>query len=595
MQKPNSNATAADATDVPTTPAGTDPSNLDSVYENLVHGVGHEHVTEENVGELIRRAEAGHHPVLPALPALPPLDPTAPGLPRRALLLSPLGLLAAGCTPTAPELQGGWVGTHPERGHRLRGELPQADGPLKKTGVLIVGAGIAGLACARELAKRGIDDFALLDLEDQAGGNSRGHQLAGSPCPLGAHYLPLPGAEAREVNELLHDLGLAREQFGRTVWDEKQLCHSPQERLFIDGEWHDGLLPPPDGAASLAQYRRFSQLITQAQRDLRFAMPTHRARWTPDHAALDAQTFATWLDANALTDTRLRWYLDYCCRDDYGAGADTVSAWAGIHYFASRHGFHAPGDEAGEREPVLTWPEGNGWLSAQLAAPLRDRIHLGRTVLRVTEQRQGVELLAWNEATQAPERWTARAVVMATPLFIAARLLATPPDALRTLKQSHAPWLTANLSLREPLLQRPGAPPSWDNVRYGTTALGYVDARHQSLDPTPRPPLLTAYLALPAASRGELLAKPWQHWAQVVSAELTTTHPDLPAKLDRIDLCRFGHAMSIPTPGLRGSGELAALNDAQGRVVFAHSDLAGYSVFEEAYTAGVTAAARLSL
>lgn len=509
-----------------------------------------------------------------------------------------LGLLASGCTPDSsdtPTLQGGWVGTHPERGHRLRGELPAADGPLKKTGVLIVGTGIAGLACARELSKRGIDDIALLDLEDQAGGNSRGHSVAGLPCPLGAHYLPLPGSEAREVTELLHELGLAREQFGRTVWDERHLCHSPQERLFIDGEWRDGLLPPPSGAAALAQYRHFGALVSQAQRELGFAIPSHRARWAPGHAALDALTFAAWLDANALTDARLRWYLDYCCRDDFGAGAATVSAWAGIHYFASRHGFHAPGDETGEREPVLTWPEGNGWLSAHLAAPLRDRIHLGRTVLRVTEQRNGVELLAWNEAAGAPERWTSRAVVMATPLFVSARLLASPPDALRTLKQEHAPWLTANLLLREPLLQRPGAPLSWDNVRYGSTALGYVDARHQALDPTPRAPLLTAYLALPASSRGELLAKPWQHWAQVVTADLTEIHPDLPAKLERIDLCRFGHAMSIPTPGLRGSTELAALNAQRGRVVFAHSDLAGYSVFEEAYTAGFEAAGRLSL
>ncbi|HEV6968522.1 MAG TPA: FAD-dependent oxidoreductase, partial [Roseateles sp.] len=512
---------------------------------------------------------------------------------RRTLLL---GLLASGCSPDAPAWQGGWVGTHPERAHRLRaGELPAAGGPLRRAGVIVVGSGIAGLACARQLARRGVDDIALLDLEDQAGGNSRGHELGGVACPLGAHYLPLPGPQAREVAELLHDLGLASEQFGRTVWDERHLCHSPQERLFIDGEWRDGLLPPPDGAASLAQYRRFADLVARAQGELGFAMPSHRAPWTPAHAALDALSFAAWLDGHGLSDARLCWYLDYCCRDDYGADSHTVSAWAGLHYFASRHGFHAPGDETAEREPVLTWPEGNGWLSRRLAEPLRERLHLGRTVLRVTEQRGGVELLAWNEAAGAPERWAARAVVLATPLFVAARLLAAPPEALRALKQAHAPWLTANLALREPLLARPGAPPSWDNVRYGSAALGYVDARHQDLDPTPRPPRLTAYLALPQASRAELLAKPWQHWARAVAADLALTHPDLPDKLERIDLCRFGHAMSIPTPGLRGSAALAALHAQRGRVVFAHSDLAGYSVFEEAYTAGVEAAARLSL
>ena len=494
-------------------------------------------------------------------------------------------------------MQGGWVGTHPERGHRLRGELPRADGPLRKAGVVIVGAGIAGLACARALARRGVDEVALLDLEDQSGGNSRGHTLAGSPCPLGAHYLPLPGPSAPEVSQLLAELGLSRQVLGRTEWDERHLCHSPQERLFIDGAWHEGLLPPADDAATREQYRRFGELVAQAQREAGFAMPTRRAAWKAAHAELDAQTFSAWLDRQGLADARLRWYLDYCCRDDFGAAAGTVSAWAGLHYFASRHGFHAPGDETAEREPVLTWPEGNGWLSARLAEPLRERIHLGRSVLRVAEQKHGVELLAWNEATGAPERWQARAVVLATPLFIAARLLAEAPDALRHAagQTSYAPWLTANLALREPLLLRPGAPPAWDNVRYGSAALGYVDARHQSLDPTPRPPLLTAYFALPATQRGAMLKQPWQDWAKVVTEELGQTHPDLPAKVERIDLCRFGHAMSIPTPGVRGSTALAALNEARGRVVLAHADLGGYSVFEEAYTAGVGAAARLSL
>ena len=71
-------------------------------------------------------------------------------------------------------------------------------------------------------------------------------------------------------------------------------------------------------------------------------------------------------------------------------------------------------------------------------------------------------------------------------------------------------------------------------------------------------------------------------------------HGARPEKLSRIDLCRFGHAMSIPAPGVRGAAALQALSLVQGRIAFAHSDLAGYSVFEEAYTAGVVAGRRLS-
>lgn len=511
--------------------------------------------------------------------------------------------LLAGCTPADRlPLQGGWVGAHADRGHRLRDpgahELlcrAAAAAQPRRTDTLIIGGGVSGLACARRLAGAG-HDFALLELEDEAGGNARGHRMGALACPLGAHYLPTPGPQAPEVAQLLEALGVSRQHMGRTVYEERYLCHSPQERLFYDGQWHEGLLPPAESAATREQYLRFGQAVAQAQR-LGFAMPSHRAPWTPAHAALDAQTFGHWLNAEGLDAPALRWYLDYCCRDDYGAGLDTVSAWAGLHYFASRHGFHGgesrPGDE--ERDAVLTWPEGNAWLTRHIAAALRPQVHTGRLVLRVEADRHGVDVLAWNAATDAGERWQAQQVVMATPLFISARLLNTPPPALREVvtRQPHAPWLVANLQLDAPLLERGGPGLSWDNVIHGSEQLGYVDAGHQRLDPTPSPTVLTAYWALPPSQRAALLSAPWEIWAQQVLAPLQAVHPDLPGKLQRIDLMRWGHAMSVPVPGLRSSPALQALREAHGRLHFAHSDLAAYSVFEEAYTAGWGTAGRL--
>jgi hypothetical protein len=39
---------------------------------------------------------------------------------------------------------------------------------------------------------------------------------------------------------------------------------------------------------------------------------------------------------SAWTLAVLNWYMNYCCRDDYGATTNNTSAWAGIQYFASR-------------------------------------------------------------------------------------------------------------------------------------------------------------------------------------------------------------------------------------------------------------------
>lgn len=537
---------------------------------------------------------------------------------RRALLAAGASLpLTSACRRTAePRHAGGWVGAQHERGHRVRdlahdlgrGPLP-APAVQRRAGVLIVGAGVAGLACARALAQRQVDDVHLLDLEDTPGGNSRSHAMGGMACPLGAHYLPVPGEAAVEVVELLEELGLSRMVYGRRVYDERHLCHSPQERLFIDGVWQEGLLPlHGQGAQVLEQYRRFGDEVARVAA-LGFSIPTGRSPWTAGHQALDAVTFDRWLAARGLDAPALRHYLDYCCRDDYGAGVAQVSAWAGLHYFASRHGFHAPGSgEADTREGVLTWPQGNGWLTERLAAPHRERIHAGKVAVRVDEGRHEVSVDVWDARAQHVERWTAPQVVLATPLFVSARLLVAPPAALSAAaaQMRYAPWLVANLQLDEVLDDSGGAPPSWDNVLHGGPSLGYVNAMHQTTRPHPGPTVLTSYWALGGdspehllAQRTRLLRDDWSTWARRVVDDLARAHPDLPAKVKRIDLMRYGHAMSIPVPGLRGSAALQALAGSAGRaqagrVHFAHSDLSGYSVFEEAFFHGTQVGRRLT-
>ncbi len=563
---------------------------------------------------------------------------TASMLDRRRFLATSLGAACAatGCQPADPHahITGGFTGIQMERGHWLRDTLKAGTAwpaPTKtfKTRVLIAGGGVAGLAATRALRLQGMDDFALLELEDTAGGNSRGAEMAGIAHPQGAHYLPLPSDDAPEVQDLLEELGLRHRVAGRWQYDERHLCHSPQERLFFNGEWQDGLLPVHGvGPATLAQYQQFATLVEQARKAAHWSIPVQNRPLALVQQAWAATTFIALLDQQGLTDKHLRWYLDYCCRDDYGAGIATVSAWAGIHYFASRHGFHAPGAEAAEREGLLTWPEGNAWLTRRLAAPLGERLHTGRVVLRITNAKHGVEVDAFNTASQTMERWQAERAVVALPIFVAARVVQTPPDFLRqaAARVVYAPWLVANIHINRPLHDRPGPAPSWDNLLYGegymdgssgsgagAAGLGYVDAMHQSLQTVPGPTVLTHYRALgdvpggPSAGRKLLQDQPWSDWRNTILAELSTAHPDLAAKTTRIDITRYGHAMAIPVPRDNGQiglwpsqnvrQQLSKEKQSVGRyparkqltwerLTFAHSDWAGYSVFEEAFTAG---------
>ena len=505
------------------------------------------------------------------------------------------------------EIDGGFLGPSLQRGHGLWSQAAVAPrGSTRRVHTLIAGGGVAGLAAARGLRLAGIDDFALLELEDTAGGNSRGTTVNGFACPLGAHYLPLPGDDAREVQDLLEELGLRRRVSGRWEYDDRHLCHSPQERLFYRGEWQEGLLPMQDvSAATLREYRRFAAAVQTLQTTARFTIPTSKAPLSPMLQSLDAMVFEEWLNREGLADADLRWFLDYCCRDDFGAGIAHVSAWAGLHYFASRHGFAVPGDDSGHgdaRDGVLTWPQGNGWLSERLAAPLQGRLHTGRVVQRIDASgASGVVIDAFDVATQSVERWHATCCIVALPLFIAARVLQDPPAALvaAAAQLRYAPWLVSNIHIDAALQDRPGAPPSWDNVIHGSAALGYVDAMHQSLQSVPGATVLTHYYALlgnapdPAAARRALLERPWRHWRDFVLADLSVPHPDLREKATRIDSTRWAHAMSVPVPGIRSSAALAALQQPMpgSRLQFAHGDLSGYSIFEEAFAQGHRAGA----
>jgi hypothetical protein len=251
-------------------------------------------------------------------------------------------------------------------------------------------------------------------------------------------------------------------------------------------------------------------------------------------------------------------------------------------------------------------------------------LHTGQLVLRMAQTKHGVEVDAFNTATQTVERWRARRAIVALPIFVAARVLENAPDFLRqaAARTVYAPWLVANIHIDAPLHDRPGPAPSWDNVLYGDVqsapGLGYVDAMHQSLKPVPGATVLSYYRALGDETQGAavgsapgvagrrlLSQKPWSTWRDEILSELAIAHPDLPGKATHIDITRYGHAMAIPVPlaanfepigtqptSSKGgqSQKLERLRISHERLNFAHSDWAGYSVFEEAFTMGHAAA-----
>ena len=75
-----------------------------------------------------------------------------------------------------------------------------------------------------------------------------------------------------------------------------------------------------------------------------------------------------------------------------------------------------------------------------------------------------------------------------------------------------------------------------------------------------------------------------------ILADLGPAHGGLAELVETIDVYLWGHAMVRPQPGSLWSESLAAASHPLGRLHFAHTDLSGMALFEEAQYWGVRAA-----
>jgi hypothetical protein len=298
-----------------------------------------------------------------------------------------------------------------------------------------------------------------------------------------------------------------------------------------------------------------------------------------------------WLEQQGFTSPCLHRYINYCTRDDFGTPFHQVSAWAGIHYCACRKG---RGANAGHSD-VLTWPEGNGWLVQQLQKSIKHNIQTCALAIAVKPVDDGVLVHYFDVAARQLKGIKARQCILAVPQFVACRLLNDKERIDKVAAGLHyVPWMVANLTVGN-LEERSGAPPSWDNVLFDNPSLGYVEATHELLQSPLSKRNLTYYLPLtegtPAEERRRAQSKTHLQWVEQIIADLKVIHPGIEDALEEVNVMLWGHAMAQPQPGLihgQLRKDLSASVDNQ--IHFAHTDLAGVSLFEEAFYQGLNAA-----
>jgi hypothetical protein len=527
-------------------------------------------------------------------------------LSRRELLTLFLGApfaMSACREPLRAFPEGEIVGQSASLGHILREgrvfEVPPNNWETKK--VAIVGGGIAGLSAAWKLIKGNFNDFVVLELEREVGGTARNGKGDPVSYPWGAHYLPVPFKENVELIELLDEMSLldGRDREGEPIAKEQFLCREPEERLFYKGRWYEGLFL--NVGASDEDKRQYAEFQKQIDawvnwRDARgrraFVLPIEQCSDDAYATSLDKITFGEWLRQNGFTSERLIWYCDYACRDDYGLKLQQTSAWAGLFYFCSR----VPKSGA-ESQPFITVPEGNGQFVNYFHGRVSENVQAGQVVVSVVPTRTGVDVVCLDGETLRGIH--CEQVIYAAPMF-------TAPYAIRGFRDDppfdaaafqHNAWFVANLHLKDRPKPRfaKDFPLSWDNVLYESPSLGYVTATHQKgIDYGPT--ILTYYYPMCAdpSGRTTLFNYDWKQLADVCLTDLARAHPDIYELTTRLDVMRWGHAMISPRPNFIWSGIREKATKPFRNIHFAHTDLSGVALFEEAFYHGLRAAQEIT-
>ena len=521
-----------------------------------------------------------------------------------AFLGVPFALAACRRNESPPPLPPGEiVGTSDVFGHRLRDELPITVPPdaWSNMPVVIVGGGVAGLTAAWRLKNSDFHDFILIELENAPGGTSRSGSNRSISFPWGAHYIPAPMKENTALVSLLEEMGVVegKDKNGEPIIGEQFLCRDPEERVFYKGRWYEGLyLHAGESEEDKQQYKKFNAEVDHwiSWRDARgrraFTLPVSACSDDAEVTALDRVSIAEWMNQRGLTSPRLRWWVEYACRDDYGMTLDQTSAWAGLFYFCSR--VATPGVES---QSLITWPEGNGRLVQHMFEKAKAQVQLDRAVVELIPVQDGVDVVTLDRGGRNPRGFRAKRVIFAAPHFMARYVVRPyrdkPPPHIAEFQ--FGAWMVANLTLKDRPKQTLARdfPLAWDNVLYESPSLGYVVATHQR-GIEHGPTVFTYYYPLvdenPRTARTRLLETDWRGWAEIALSDLSRAHPDIRSLVERLDVMRWGHAMIRPRTGFMwGQARREGAKPFRG-IHFAHSELSGVALFEEAFDVGLRAA-----
>jgi monoamine oxidase len=276
------------------------------------------------------------------------------------------------------------------------------------SGVVVIGAGLAGLAAARRLVARG-HEVTVVEARERVGGRTEGLVLDdGTPLELGGQWV---GEGHTRMHELVGELGLSTFR----TWNDEGLLLLDLRGRRSTMKPHKGAVPriSPFAVADLAQgMLRFTRLA--ARTDLQ------RPWLTPDAEVLDGQTWESWIRRNLRTKAG-RAYFHVACEAVWAAEASDVSLLHALFYARSNADLETlvAVDRGAQQDRVVG---GSVRVAEAMAAALGERVVLGRPARQVEHHGNGIRVI-----TRDGSEYHGDAVVVTLPPALAGRLEYDPP------------------------------------------------------------------------------------------------------------------------------------------------------------------------